>query len=133
MEHISNFLKEELKVRQWFSLYYKDDLKALLRNLPGQTVIQAYFNQETSLENALEEILPRVRARWQEWWDATDLVEFRDFQCDCFVARAYDVEKFAKHKLYWFVVSDSVCAFVFLLIFFERQKSCRVQKLCGQR
>jgi hypothetical protein len=118
MERISKFLEEELKVQQWISLHL-DDLEALLRNLLDQSVIQAYLSQETSLENALEEILPQVRERWQEWWDATDLVEFRDFQWDSFVARAYDDEKFAKHKLYMFVVSHSVCAFFFFLTFLK--------------
>lgn len=138
IERISKFLKEELKVLQWDFDDYLDDLKALLRNLPGQTVIQAYLNQETSLENALEEILPLVWARWQEWWDATDLVEFRGFKCDSFVARAYDDQRFAESKCYMFVVSHSVCAFFFLLIFLKGENhaesksfAARDDEACG--
>jgi hypothetical protein len=124
--HLSKFLKEEFGVyyQTVYFLGYRwtgcnvNDLLALLRTLPDQKLTKSYLSEETSLENALEEILPQVRDRWQEWRDATDLVKFRGFGCDSFVARAYDVEKFAKYKFYVFVVSHSVLCFrLFSLIF----------------
>jgi hypothetical protein len=132
MERISKFLKEELEVELPMRSEIHD-LDTLLHTLPNQTPVQSYLSKDVTLEITLEEILPQVLAKWQEWWDATDLVEFRGFQCNSFVARAYRDEKFAEHKCYMFVVSHSVCAVVFFSNILERQKSCRVHKLCGQR